>query len=184
MKLLKFLLIALLVSPMLFSVSSCKDDTVEPTPQDTTPVKEPDITNRFTIGFDQYELVLDENSSYGYYRNADGLTVISIVGTSTAQSGTPIVSGRGEVEIKIATDKAGTFSQANGDDLEIEIATGEGVRRKEYSFDSNSNMKLTITQYDSVGGFLKGTFSAVLKDGINTRDVKKGEFKVERSKDQ
>ncbi|MCB9245911.1 MAG: hypothetical protein H6606_05725 [Flavobacteriales bacterium] len=184
MKILKIAFIALLVSPMLFTVSSCKDDTVEPTPKDTTPVIVNTITNRFTIGFDQYDLVLDENSSYGYYRNADGLTVISIVGTSTAVSGTPIVSGRGEVEIKIATTKEGSFSQANGDDLEIEIATGEGIRRKEYSFDQNSNMKLNITKYDSVGGFIQGTFSAVLKDGINSRDVKKGEFKVERSKDQ
>jgi hypothetical protein len=163
--------------------TGCSDDTVDPTPIDSTPVVD-EIFNRFTIGFDQYDLVIDPNSTVAYQRKVDGLTIINVVGSSKKVSGTPIVEGKGEIEIKIDAQGVGTWKQVDMDDLEIEVATGEGNRRKEYSFDDNSNMICNIIKYDSVGGYIQGTFSGILKDGVNSITVKKGEFKVERIADQ
>lgn len=184
MKSLKIALIAVLVSPIFVFTTGCKDDTVPLPPEDTTTVIVAQIDNRFTAGFDKYELEIDANSTYAYFRKADGKTIIQVKGNSKAKGGTPIVSGNGEVEIQIATKDVGVFRQADMDDVTLEIATGEGVKREEFSYDDNSNIVVEITQYDSVGGFLIGTFSGTLKANLNSRDIKNGEFKVERIKDQ
>jgi len=184
MKALRIIMIALLVSPALLFTTGCGDDTVTPTPVDTTEDNSPDIFNRFTAGFEQYDLVIEPNSTYGVFNATTGLTTINVVGESTRVVGTPVVDGHAEMEIKVYTDDVGTYRQADQDDVEIEVATGEGIRREEFSWDDNSNMVVSITQYDSVGGIIKGTFSGVLKNGINSVTFKNGEFQVERIEDR
>ena len=185
MKLLKYSVLALVISPIFFMSSGCDDNaptTTTTTGGDTTPVLV--LNNKFQIALDKYELDIDKNATYGYYRQADGLTFISIVGNSVPDSDRGIVSGRGEVEIRLKGGDVGKWKQADQDDVELEVAIGEGVRRKEYSFDDQSNIIVEITQYDSVGGVLKGKFSGTLKSGINTGVVKGGQFEVERAADQ
>jgi len=184
MKLLRIALIALLLSPIFFFTTGCGDDTVVVPDEDTTPIIVAEINNRFTAGFDQYDLEIDKNSTYGYFRKADGKTIIQVKGDSKAKAGTPIVTGNGEVEIILAGKDVGVYKQADNDDVILEVATGEGVKREEFSYDQNSNIIVEITQYDSIGGFIQGTFSGTLKAGINTRVIKGGEFKVERTDDQ
>jgi len=184
MKALRIIMIALLVSPALLFTTGCGDDAPAPTPVDTTEDNSPEIFNRFTAGFEQYDLVIDPNTSYGVFNATTGLTTINVVGESTRVVGTPVVDGHAEIEIKVYAGDVGTYRQDDQDDVEIEVATGEGVRREEFSWTDRSGMIVSISQYDSVGGIIKGTFSGVLQNGINSVTFKNGEFQVERIEDR
>ena len=183
MKKLQYFLLALMVAPLFMVSNGCGGDEAV-TPPDTTDNTVKDTAGAgFKVGFDVYQLVLDQNQTDGHYRAADGKTIIFIVGRSKkADQG--VVDGKGEVELTFVGSAPGSYTQANMDDVTIELATGEHPTRTEYSYDANSKMVINITEYGPVGGQIKGTFSGTLKTGINSRDVRNGFFTVTRTADQ
>jgi hypothetical protein len=182
MKRLRYIILAMMIAPMLIISNGCGDDPV--TLPDTTDTIPKDTAGAgFKVGFDIYELVINDDQTDGHYRAADNKTLINVVGQSEKADG-GVVEGKGEIELEFPGNIAGSWSQANMDEITIELATGVLPMRTEYSYDANSNMIITITEYGEVGEKIKGTFSGLLKSGINQRDVRNGFFSVTRSADQ
>ncbi len=183
MKKLQYVLFVMMLAPLFVVSNGCGGDEVVIPPDTTDTIPKDTAGAGFQVGFDKYLLVLDNNQTDAHYRAADGKTLIYIVGRSE-KGAQGVVEGKGEVELVLPGNVVGTWAQSNMDDITIELATGEPPTRTEYSYDANSNMKITITEYGEVGGKISGTFSGLLKTGINSRDVKDGFFSVTRTANQ
>jgi hypothetical protein len=185
MKVLKTALIVLLFAPLAFVNTSCGGDDTPPVVNDTTEEEEEEIlNNKFTLGFDTYLIDTRDGNVDCYYTAGSDEITISVFGFSKAQSGTGIVDGRGEFEIILEGSDAGTYSQGNGDKVTLEVSTGEGARKTDYSYDDNSNIVVNIQEWGEVGDTIRGTFSGTLKANLNSRDVKDGSFEVVRLADR
>lgn len=167
-----------------FFLSECDDKSTTPVvtpPKDTTAVKP---INKFRAGFEVYNLDINTDLSYGTYYVADNETVIQIAGVSSKNSIQGAVDGPGDMIITFPGNKVGSFKQDSGDPVELEIGTGEGIKRNEYGTDTDSKVEINVTTYDAVGGRIKGTFTAKLKSGINSITVDQGVFDVQRKPNQ
>lgn len=184
MKNLKYLIIALMISPLFFINTGCGSDDgpVVVTPIDTV---EPTDTPAcgFTVSFQNYQLVLDNNLSQGSYRKDINETLVNIVGYSEKGNAGATITSRAELELKFIGKDIGVHTQ-NTPGFSLEIATGEGSKRIESSTDPANSIALTITEYGEVGELIKCTFTGELKSGINTRAFSKGFFEIERDVDR
>lgn len=166
-------------------LSQCDDKTTTPvvtTPKDTTSTTKP--VNKFRAGFEVYNLDINTDLSYGTYYATDNETVIQVNGVSTKNSIQGAVDGPGDMIITFPGNKTGTFKQDSGDPVELEVGTGEGIKRNEYGTDTDSKVEINVTTYDPVGGRIKGTFTAKLKSGINSITIDQGVFDVQRKPNQ
>ena len=183
MKNLKYLIIALMISPLFFVTTGCDDDAPPPPPvEDTT---EPTDTPAcgFTVSFQNYQLVLDQNLSQASWRKDIDETLINIVGYSTKGNAGASITSKAELELTFMGKDAGVYTQ-NSPNFSFEIATGEGAKRVESSSDAANNMAVTISEYGEVGELIKATFTGELKSGINSRSFSKGYFEIERDVDR
>ncbi len=165
----------------LFVLTKCDDKPVTPTtttPKDTT--SQNTVINKFRAGFEVYNLDVIKDLTYGAYYVSDDETVIQISGISVKNSVQGAVDGPGDVILHFPGNKTGTFKQADGKDVDLQIGTGEGIKRNEYGTEAGSNVIITVTTYDAVNGRIKGTFSGTLKEGINSIVIDQGQFDVLR----
>ncbi|MBO6517193.1 MAG: hypothetical protein JJ975_11645 [Bacteroidia bacterium] len=180
MKNLKYLLIAMMIAPMFFVGTGCGGDEVPPV-KDTTPTVDPTDTAScgFTVSFDNYQLVLEQDVSGVYYDNVLDKTTIEITGFSTKNKHGATITSKAEISLEFNGKATGKYDQ-NSPGLDFKIATGEGVQLVESSSDPTNNLTINITEYGEKGELIKGTFSGKLKTGINSRDFTKGYFNIVR----
>ncbi len=182
MKNVKYLLIAMMVAPMFFVGTGCGpdgDDT--PIIVDTTPTVIDTPRCGFTVSFDNYQLVLENDASGAYYDMATNKTTIEVVGYSTKGVGEATITSKAEVELSFNGKDTGMMDQ-NTVGFELRIATGEGTKLIESTSDVTNALTVNISEFGEVGELVKGTFTGKLKTGINSRDFSKGYFEVTRKK--
>ncbi len=184
MKNLKYLIIALMISPLFLVNTGCDGDEVPPV-VDTTDNTEPTDTPAcgFTVSFQNYQLVLDQNLSQGSWRKDINETLINIVGYSTKGNAGASITSKAELELSFVGKDPGVYTQ-NSPEFSLEIATGEGAKRIESSSDAAQNMAVTVSEYGEVGELIKVTFTGELKSGINSRSFTKGFLEIERDADR
>lgn len=176
----KVLFGALFVVPAILATTSCGDDP-PPTTPDGNGDDDPIVTyNNLKVGFDQYNLQLDPNQTTAWYDAGSDETVIFIVGNDVSAQD----NGQAEVEIRFPGNTTGDFKQADSDQVLLEVSTGVSPTRVEYGMDNNSNVMISCSDYGEVGDTIWGTFSGLLKSGINSRQVDNGEFAVVRAADR
>lgn len=174
----KLLFGALLIVPTVLGTTGCKDDP--PPTTNTGNGDDPIVTyNNLKVGFDQYNLQTDPNQTTAWYDAGADQTVVYIVGDDISAQD----NGRAEIEIRFPGNAAGSFKQANSDDVLLEVATGVSPARIVYGQDNNSNVEITCTDFGAVGDTIWGTYKGLLKSGINSRQIDKGEFAVVRAAD-
>ncbi len=185
MKNVKYLLIALMISPIFFINTGCGgDDDVVIVPVDTTPTQATDTPAfGFTVSFQNYQMVLDANQSTGSYRNDIGSTEINLVGYSTKGNAGATITSPAAMELIFQGKQAGVLTEASPG-FSFELSTGEGAKLTEYSSDLQNAMTVTIVEYGEVGEMINGSFSGKMKTGINSRDFTKGYFEIERDADR
>ncbi len=181
MKNIKYLLIALMISPIFVVGTGCGGEVVDPEPKDTTPVVQLDSpTAGFTASFDNYQLVVDQSKSVANYQDASKRTSIVIVGESHDGHGGSNISDKAEIEVVFDGDKAAVFTEATPGFL-CSIKTGEGAKETEFQTSGGSSFILEITKYGAPGEMIEGTFSGTLKAGISSKQFSKGYFKIKRT---
>ena len=184
MEKLKYVLIALLLSPLFIAQVGCSDDEVPPTPPADTTTTEIDTPRvGFTVSFQNYQLVLDDNQSSASYRKDLDQTEIVAVGYSTKGESGASITSKAEIELVFGGKTTGLYTE-NSTDFSFEIATGEGAKRVESSSDNTTPCAVTVTEYGEVGEKIKGTFTADLKSGISSRTFSKGFFDMVRDSDR
>ncbi|MFT5513214.1 MAG: hypothetical protein ACI8SE_001620 [Bacteroidia bacterium] len=183
MKNLKYLIIALMISPLFFINTGCGTDEVPPLPppEDTVAVDTPACG--FTVSFQNYQLVLDGNLSQASYRKDINETLVNIVGYSEKGNAGASITSKAELELTFIGQDIGVYTQ-NSPGFSLEVATGEGSKRIESSTDFANAMAVTISEYGEVGELIKCTFTGELKSGINSRSFSKGFFEIERDADR
>lgn len=177
MKKISFILLVLLAVSFSMSTTSCSDDTppIVTQPEDTTGTVE--ITNKITVGFDSYELTLDETLTSAFYKTTNQTSVINVYGNDATL-------GNADFQITIPGQAVGTFTSHNNGGANVEIGTGEGVRREEFNT-NGTEFTVVVTEFGAVGEAIKGTFSGTVKDKFSKSvTVKNGTFDVIRTKDQ
>ena len=180
MKNIKYLLVALMVTPMFIIGTGCGGDEVVPEPQDTTPVVQLDSpTAGFTASFDNYQLVVDQSKSSANYQDAAKRTSIVIVGESHKGHAGSNISDKAEIEITFDGDKTGVFTESTPGFL-CSIKTGEGAKETEFQTAGGSSFILEVTKYGGPGEMIEGTFSGTMKAGISSKQFTKGYFKMQR----
>jgi hypothetical protein len=183
MKNLKYLVVALMISPLFFVNIGCGPDDAPPPPTPKDTVEETDTPAcGFTVSFDNYQLVLDQNQSAAAYKPSTNLTIVNIVGYSTKGNAGASITAKAEMELTFEGKSIGVLTQ-NSPNFAFEVATGEGAKRIESSNDPAQAMAVTITEYGEVGEMIKALFTGELKSGINARAFSKGFFEIERDKD-
>ena len=164
------------------SNTGCSDTPVTPKPVDTTDTTgggggEP-IVNGFKIGFDQYDLTIEESLTYGVYNKAADRTYIYV-------SGNDGKNGDADFDFEFKGNMAGTFTNQSGGSLVFSCGTGTvgDIKREEFASDAGL-FTVVVTEYGAVGEMIKGTFSGQVKKGTNTYNVSNGYFEVERLADE
>lgn len=166
-----------------FFLSQCDDKTTPPvvtTPVDTTA---PKPVNKFRAGFEVYNLDINADLTFGAYNKSSGQTEIQADGVSSKNSIPGAVSGPGDFKITFEGSGVGTYTQASGKFVNLEVGTDVGVKRNEYGTDDKSAVVITVTEWGAVGGRIKGTFTGTLKTGINSIVIDQGVFDVLRKPD-
>jgi hypothetical protein len=180
------LLLSAVIVAAVMTLTECGPDKSSPlptTPKDTTKTKV--YNNQFKIGFEIYKLDIVEDLSTSTYFPTSDETVIYVTGNSSKDVSSGVVEGNATFEIIIkgqGTNK-GIYKQTDlsPGEITLEVTTGSPPKLSEYSFDTKSNIIVEITEYGKEGGIVKGTFSGILKDGLNTGAVSGGLFEVKRA---
>lgn len=181
MKKLSYLAFILLAVGFLFSTTGCDDETPEPpvTTTDTTDNNDPAIVNKMTVGFDRYELNIDETLTDGFYSTGDNSTVVNVSGNDGKE-------GDADFTLTFPGNTTGTFTTHNNGGATFEAGTGTvgTVQRTEMDA-SSSDFTIVVTEYGAVGEKIKGTFSGKVKNtNSQSIDIKDGEFEVTRKADR
>lgn len=166
-----------------FFLSECNEPSPPApvvTPKDTTA---PKPVNKFKAGFEVYNLDINVDLTYGAYNKTVGQTAILADGVSSKNSIPGAVSGPGDFKITFEGQGKGTYTQASGIFIDLEVGTDVGIKRNEYGTDSKSDVVVTVTEWGAVGGRIKGTFTGTLKTGINSIKIGEGVFDVLRRPD-
>ena len=119
----------------------------------------------------------------GSYRPGTDMTTINVEGYSGGEYAA--------FTLKFPGKAKGTFKYTTNTDVNIEVTTGQNVKEKKYIYEptnpkTGQDMVITITQYDPVGGRIKGTFSALLQETFSVTEGKitAGAFEVVRVQDE
>lgn len=161
---------------------NCNNGGNDDPPVDTIPVTKPKPVNTFKFnGITTYNLVWDSTVMIGQYRATTDQTTITVSGNDGNKYA--------EFELKFPGNKIGSFKHStNPDFVNISVATGTGVTRKEYEFTTqpNKDMIINVTKYDPILGRIKGTFSGDLQEAgsLATATISAGAFEVVRIEDQ
>ncbi|NUM31169.1 MAG: hypothetical protein HUU47_02455 [Bacteroidetes bacterium] len=161
---------------------NCNDGGGDDPQPDTTKTTKPKPVNTFKFnGITTYNLTWDSTTMVGQYRSTTDQTTITVTGFDGSKYA--------EFELKFPGNKIGSFKHStNPDYVNISIATGSGVTRKEYEFTTQPNKEMTInvTKYDPILGRIKGTFSGDLQEAgsLATATISAGAFEVLRIEDQ
>jgi len=180
----KIILIALLATAAL-TFHNCKPTTPDTPPiiKDTTSTK-PQPVNTFKLGLDTYKLSWDSIGMQGVYKSSAASTTIDVAGYDGVKYA--------EFKLIFPNKALGTFKHSTQPgDVVITIVTqktSSPTTRKKYVLhsDAGSDMIITITKYDPVGGRIKGTFSGKMAEegGITTALISNASFEVKRAADQ
>lgn len=180
MKYIKALVLMAMIAPAFIAITGCGDDPEPPVqkPDTTNNNTDPIILTSFKMGLYSYELVVNQSKTTANYNNASDLTKIVITGDDASR-------GKTEVKIDFPGKTIGTFKQADGAKVLLEITTNKSDPIKEvtYQTDPETNLIIGITEYGAVGDTIRGTFSGKLKVGINSYQVQNGKFAVVRKGD-
>lgn len=162
----------------IISTTGCSG-TGTPTPQDTTDNTQPTIVNGFNLGLDKFEVTTNDNQSFAAFGTSQNKTFITIVGKDTKQ---PTDEQEVTLYIDIDSNAVGTYTQANGK-ATLQLGVGTGIKHQDFA---STSLTVTITQYDAVGGRIKGTFSGSAKatNQTSTTGITNGYFDVVRNADQ
>lgn len=174
-------LMVLAASFALTTNTGCSGNST-PLPQDTTgnDSTEEGAKNGFKIGFDEYDLDISEVLTYGVYNSAANKTYITVAGNDPNQATN---EQNAEFTLEVDSNIIGTFGKSDG--ARIDVGTGSGVKRLEYTSDGAS-ITIVITQFDAPGGRIKGTFSGSVKEAnaVATTPITNGVFDVLRKPDE
>lgn len=181
----KITTLVLLVLAGTFAITthtSCGSST-PPIPQDSTDNNDSNAAgavNGFKIGFDEYELDINASLTYGVYNKAANKTYIYVSGNDASQAEN---EQNAEFALEVDSNIVGSFGKNDG--ARIDVGTGSGVKRLEYTSDGAS-ITIVITEYGAPGGRIKGTFSGSVKESnaVSTTPITNGFFDVLRKDDE
>lgn len=179
----KKLLLILLLAAAAFPFQNCgPGDEPDPiiTPKDTTKVKVEPINSFKFNNITLYNLKWDSTNMFGSYRTGTDQTTIVVEGYTS--------NNYAKFNLKFPGNKLGTYKFSKGDNVDLILTTGQGVKEKQYEYkdEVGRDMTVTVTKYDPVGGRIKGTFFANLQEAgsITTGDIYAGNFEVVRVQDE
>lgn len=182
MKNVKYLLIALLISPIFMVNTGCGGDDVPPTTTDTTDNTNKDTaTAGFTTSFKRYELVIDPSFSGVYYDETNNVTTVEYTGYTTKGELGADITDKAVIDITFTGKATGLITEMTSG-FEMRITTGEGVKEVEWRVDNTTPMSLTIEEYGEVGELVKASFDGTLKSSLSSKVFSKGYFSVPRKK--
>lgn len=179
----KKILFILLLAAAVVPFQNCSTPPDDEVPTDTTKAKvEPINTFKFN-NIDLYKLKWDSTNMIGSYRPGTDFTTINVEGYSGGEYAAFILKFPGKAK--------GTFKYSTNTNVNIEVTTGQAVREKKYIYEPTNpqpgqDMVITVTQYDPVGGRIKGTFSALLQEtfSVSIGRITAGAFEVVRVQDE
>lgn len=178
----KKILIIILFALAALPFQNCNNNGNDDPPIDTIPVVKQEPVNTFKFnGITTYKLKWDSTVMIGQYRASTDQTTITVSGNDGSKYA--------EFELKFPGNKIGSFKHSiNPDYVNITVATGTGVTRKEYEFTTQAgkDMIINVTKYDPILGHIKGTFSGDLQEAgsLATATISAGAFEVLRIEDQ
>jgi|GEM_PF-5507946 len=180
MEKIKFILLILLTSASIVIVSGCSKDSKNSNP--VTPGNSGGNGNPGNVesqasvfvngeGFDLLQLNTKEGAAY--YSPVNNSTYTSIVVRTGSDTLMILLATRGK--------ETGTFKWNDSDAISYLIVASENGYKSYVSVNSGETK---ITEYGSVNGLIKGTFSgSVFNDNNNPVDID-GSFAIKRIKDQ
>ena len=178
----KKILIIILFALAALPFQNCNNNGNDDPPVDAIPVVKKNPVNTFKFnGITTYNLKWDSTVMIGQYRQTTDQTTITVSGNDGSKYA--------EFELKFPGKTIGSFKHSiTPDFVNISIATGTGVTRKEYEFTTQAgkDMIINVTKYDPIGGHIKGTFSGDLQEAgsLATATISAGAFEVFRVEDQ
>jgi hypothetical protein len=183
MKKLMFVILVVIAASFGVTINTGCSGSGEPVPQDTTDNDTTPVVsdeNGFKIGFDTYKLDVVEALTYGVYNKAANKTYIFVSGQDASQAAN---EENADFALEVDSNVVGTYTKTDG--ARIDVGTGSGIKRLEYTSDGAS-ITIIITQYDAVGGRIKGTFSGSVKESnaVSTTPITGGYFDVLRKPDE
>ncbi len=180
MKKLSIILLVIAATAIGLGNTGC-GDTATPTPVDTTnndTTGTEVIVNEFKIGFDTYRLNLEDAKTYGVYNKAAKRTYIYVSGNDAS-------NGDADFILEFEGNAKGTFNNTSPGTALLDLGTGTvgNVRREEFTSDGGT-VTIMVTEYGAVGEKIKGTFSGTVMKGVNSVQIKNGQFQVTRVADE
>ncbi len=165
------------------STTGCGGDEtpVNPKPTDTTETgNETQVANSVRVGLKDFSIVTETERTFGSYSTGKNETGVIVFGQDSK-------NGDIDFQITFPGKTAGTYitSETGANSLVFALGTGTAgdLRRQEHEA-STTILTVTVTEYGSVGGKIKGTFSGQVKNASGQIvNITKGIFEVIRKAD-